>query len=233
MKHFHRWFVYTYATRVLLFGTGPNGTRLTGFQFTVSQMLKLPYLDSDPSPVPSTDLGAFLNTGSKSKWSPTKLSADDIVLLRSSFVLSPFSFLLDCTTVSSSVMSTDKESVSDSISFLCKTILFSFRNLLFRDILMLAREYEMCNDALHFNIVDNVLLIQHTNSSVVAMYDLASPSSLPIGSPLPASSKNLWKSCLSSSFRRDVQNIGSRRLFDFSFDINSSCSLSKCQKLQF
>lgn len=56
-----------------------------------------------------------------------------------------------------------------------------------RDVLMLAREYDMINDVLHFNVVDNVLLIHHTNSSVVAVYDLASPSSLPIGSPLPIS----------------------------------------------
>ena len=52
---------------------------------------------------------------------------------------------------------------------------------------MLAREYDMCKDVLHFNAVDNVLLVQHTNSSVVAIYDLAAPSSLPIGSPLPVS----------------------------------------------
>ena len=56
-----------------------------------------------------------------------------------------------------------------------------------RDTLMPSREYVMCNDALHFNTVDNVLLVHHTNSSVVAVYDLASPSPHPIGSPLPVS----------------------------------------------
>jgi len=56
---------------------------------------------------------------------------------------------------------------------------------------MFTREYEMYNDALHFNVIDNVLLLHHTNSSVVAVFDLASPIALPIGSPLPVSGKIL------------------------------------------
>jgi len=161
MRHVIKWYLYTFATRVLLLGTGQNGSRVTGYQFTVTQMIKLPFVDLEPAIVPSVDPETFMEVTPKAKRPSAIVSSNDIVLLRL------YNRVFFC-----------------HIDRKKKRLRFY---LVFMDILMMAREYDMVNDALHFNVVDNVLLVHHTNSSVVAVYDLASPSSLPIGSPLPVS----------------------------------------------
>ena len=174
-------------------GTGQSGSRVTGYQFTIKQMIKLPVTELAPFPSSaSQDLDAVMSMNASPRPPPVFVSSRDIVLLRSSAI---HLHQLRCrapgyTIACSSVTSIEETVVSDSISFLCEKTSNPCRsswNGCCRDTMMLAREYDMCNDVLYFNTVDNVLLVQHTNSSVVAIYDLASPSSLPIGSPLPVS----------------------------------------------
>lgn len=57
--------------------------------------------------------------------------------------------------------------------------------LVFRDTILLAREYELFSPLLAFNVVDNVILLHQRQASVAVLLDVASASSEPIGSPLP------------------------------------------------
>lgn len=78
-----RWFLYTYATRVLLLGTGQNGSRVTGYQFTVAQMIKLPFVDLEPAGTPTVDPETLFETVPRVRRPSASISANDIILLRS------------------------------------------------------------------------------------------------------------------------------------------------------
>lgn len=58
---------------------------------------------------------------------------------------------------------------------------------LFTDTVMLVRQYDLYYGVLYVNVVDNVILVHHTNASVVIVFDAASPTPQAIGSPLPIS----------------------------------------------
>eukprot|EP00210_Caulerpa_lentillifera_P000951 g921.t1 len=182
-----KWCTYTFPTRVLLLGVGLNGARICGYQFTTTQTIKLPSVDLEPSPLSDSETLMEAANRPKRTNSVAPLLPEDIVLLRL------YNRVFFC--------HIDRK----------KRVLRFYR--VFMDILMFTREYEMSNDALHFNVVDNVLLVHHTNSSVVAVFDLASPTELPIGSPLPVSAEMFTtsgKSRMSSPDDANSSNVGTQ-----------------------
>lgn len=77
-----KWCTYTFATRVLLLGTGPNGARVCGYQITVSETIKLPFVELEPGVLSDTDTLMEAASRPRRTASLTPFVPDDIVLLR-------------------------------------------------------------------------------------------------------------------------------------------------------
>eukprot|EP00803_Ostreobium_quekettii_P010198 evm.model.scf_2036.1 EVM.evm.TU.scf_2036.1 scf_2036:21671-28216(-) len=159
-KHTVRWFIYTHATRVVLLGIGATAARVQGYQFANKDIIKLPgfELDAAQRPIaPEELMNPSMNAWSTKR--PPLVGKDDVAL----FTL--YNRVFVC-----------------HIDIARMTLKF-YR--VFMDTVMLVRTYDLFSLQVHFSVVDNVVLVHHTQASVVVLYDVAARSMDPIGSPLP------------------------------------------------